>query len=425
MISHAFFLSLWISAQSTKTILISADGFRWDYYGSFATPSLDRLVQSGFRAKNLINSYATVTFPNHYTLATGLYEESHGIIDNEMFDPDFNETFNMSTIDPKWWAGAEPIWITAEKNNIKTVCVNWVGCSVPHENAILPTYWNLYDGSIPYEARIDRIVEKLTNGGAQLGLLYFEDPDHTCHMFGPDSQELKKAVERIDSAIGYLLSKIDLREVNVIFTADHGGYSVSKERVVVLEEYSDVPFEVAASGAVAHVWPLNNDQIDEALMGFSQIEPTQASCYRKQDIPSRLHYSNNRRIAPIVCMAELGWSVVKSENDKARFHLRGSHGYDASLDEESPMRPIFIAAGPDLAKRDPSDPIEPFENVGIFALVATLIGIPEDNWPSTNSTLVFANNMLERPATMPTGWVEPILIGAAFTVGLGFMVMKQ
>ena len=425
MIKHVLLFSFWCVIRSTKTILISADGFRWDYYGSFPTPSLDKIVHAGFRAKNLINSYATVTFPNHYTLATGLYEESHGIVDNEMFDPLFNETFNMSNTDPKWWAAAEPIWITAEKNNIKTVCVNWVGCSVPHENDLLPSYWNEYNGSIPYEERVDRIVDKLLNGDADLGLLYFEDPDHTCHMFGPDSDELRKAIARVDSAIGYLLSNINLDEVNVIFTADHGGYSVSKDRVVVLNEFTNVPFELAASGAVAHVWLVDENQTDEALLGFSNIDSSQASCLRKEGLPRRLHYSQNRRIAPIVCMAELGWTVVKTAEDRDRFHLKGSHGYDASLDEDSPMRPVFIAAGPDLVALAPELPIEPFENVNVFALVATLLRIPEDKWPATNSTATHIQNMMFRDGESVSRVMRPLLLGAVFTAGLGVTLMKE
>ena len=423
MITSFLFITI---AAARKTILISSDGFRWDYYGgTIPTPGLDRIRSAGLQVKNLINSYATVTFPNHYTLATGLYEESHGIIDNEMYDPVFNELFNMSTTDPKWWSQAEPIWITAEKNNIKTVCVNWVGCSIPHgTDEIRPTYWNLYNGSITYEERIDRVVDKLFSGGADLGLLYFEDPDHTCHMFGPESNELRDAVERVDSAILYLLSKVHLDTVNIIFTSDHGGTAVSKERIVVLEDYTDSPFMLAASGAVAHVWPNDISESETILKHFSSIESEKANCFLREDLPRRLHYTKNRRIGPIVCMAELGWTILKSRYDGERFELKGSHGYDAGEDDSSPMRPVFLAAGPDFVKTGLDRVLEPFENIHVFPIVATLIGLSPESWPQINGSSDPIQILLSS-SQKGSFSLEPWLLGLTFTVGMCFVLLKE
>jgi predicted AlkP superfamily pyrophosphatase or phosphodiesterase len=417
------FLSIIKYCFTEKTLLISADGFRWDYYGKYPTPSLDRIAKGGFRVKNLINTYATVTFPNHYTLVTGLYEESHGIIDNEMYDPVFNETFSMSTVDPKWWAEAEPVWVTAEKSGVKTVCVNWVGCSVPHGDGIRPTYWNNYDGSLTYERRVEKIVEHLIEGDAHLGLLYFENPDHVCHMYGPDSDELRNAVAEVDSAIGYLLEKVDIREVNVIFTSDHGGYGVAKDRIVVLEDYSSDDFRLAASGAVAHVWPLREGQKLSLLEAFQAINPEQASCFLKENLPPTLHYTHNRRIAPIVCMAELGWTVVKSQKDKQDFRLNGSHGYDSTEDDDSPMRPVFLATGPGLVRIDSYEPLPPFENIHVFAIVASLVGIPREAWPPVNGTLERIEHLLQHTSSNRESVIAPFLLGATYTFGLGLMVI--
>lgn len=405
---------------ATKTIIISSDGFRWDYYGRFETPGLDRIREKGVHVKNLANSFATVTFPNHYTLATGLYEESHGIVDNEMYDPVFNESFTMQTVDPKWWNGAEPIWVVSERVGKKAVCVNWVGCAI---EGLRPTYWNEYKGELRYEDRVDRVVEKLSDD-AELALLYFEDPDHTCHMFGPDSDELAEAIARVDSAVQYLLTKLDLETTNIIFTSDHGGYSVSKDRLIVLQEYSQMQFSLAANGAVAHVWPSDDpaEAVDELVEHFKAIDPRFAKCYRKEFVPRRLHYSENRRIAPIVCIAELGWSLVHTLEDAEKFRLKGSHGYDSSLDENSPMRPVFLAAGPDFITTGLRGTImEPFENVHIFPLLAELLRIPTEKLPSINGTLHAVESILKRGQSAGS-FVEQLLLASGFTASLAFVL---
>ena len=370
-----------------KTIIISSDGFRWDYYGRFETPGLDRLRGHGVHVKNLENAFATVTFPNHFSLVTGLYEESHGIVDNEMFDPLFEETFNMSTTDPKWWQEGEPIWVTANKSGVGSVCVNWVGCSVPIQN-IRPTKWNEYDGSIPFPDRIKRVVGSLYNSddSIDLGLVYFEEPDHSCHMHGPDSQEVRDAISKVDAAVSFLLDSVNLDEINVIFTSDHGGFQVSREKLITLSDYLDgVDYFVSADGAVAHIWFSNETLTDPILQLLADIPSEKGRCDKKQDVPTNLHYSNNRRIAPIVCVAELGWSFVSSQEAADAFLLKGSHGWDSHKDPESPMRPIFIGAGPGIVKSDRM--FEPFPSVDVYPLVHKLIGLSSDRLPDINGTI--------------------------------------
>lgn len=381
--SEMFFSFLLLRIGEGKpTILISSDGFRWDYLGRTSTPGLEKIKSTGVHAKNLINTFATVTFPNHYTMATGLYQESHGIIDNEMFDPEFNETFDMSNVDPKWWSGGEPIWKTAEKAGIKSVCVNWVGCPVEGQR---PAIWNAYDGSISYNDRVDKVVDALESGSATLGLLYFEEPDHSCHIHGTESQEVTSAILRVDRAIQRLLSRIDLNKVNVIFTADHGGVDVGNDKIVVLENFSNIDFRLASGGAVAHVWPTRVTDTEQLVADLASIPSSQANCYPRDQVPARLHYSNNRRIAPVVCIAGLGWTLFRSQAAAESFPLKGSHGYDATLDDNNPMRPVFLASGPDFVHQD--DPVDPFTNVDLFPLVAELIGLEERYFPPINGSI--------------------------------------
>lgn len=368
-------------AGGRKTIIISSDGFRWDYYGRIPTPGIDQIRMNGVQVKNLINPFATLTFPNHFTLVTGLYEENHGIVDNEMYDPHFNETFNMGTIDPKWWQEAEPIWVTAAKDGKKSVCVNWVGCSIPIQG-IRPAYWGPYDGTIKYNARVDKVADSI-NGDAELGLLYFEEPDHSAHQYGPDSSEVDEGIVKVDQAIQYLLTKVDLGNVNIIFTADHGATAVSKDRIIVLDSFTDLKFNLVASGAVAHIWHTGDESNSNRILeDLNNIDRNIAKCYLRDDIPNRLRYSKNSRIAPVVCIAELGWTLVKSRVDQEQFTMKGSHGYDSTTDESSPMRPVFVAGGPSF-KRTPveSIPEKPFESVHVFPLLIRLLDIKPEIAP--------------------------------------------
>ena len=388
---------LWIlCVQGEKTIVISSDGFRWDYYRPGEFPGIDQIRMHGVQVKNLINSFATVTFPNHFTLVTGLHEDHHGIIDNEMYDPQFDETFDMGTTDPKWWENGEPIWVTSTKAGLKSVCVNWVGCSIPIQD-IRPTYWAPFDGSIDYKERVDTIADKI-NGDAELGLLYFEEPDHSCHIYGPESDQVSTAIKKVDETMQYLLKKVDLNNVNIIFTSDHGGYEVSNKRVVVLDSFTRIPFRLVARGAVGHLWPVDeNTDFGNIMNDLDLINPDQARCFLKKDIPDRLHYSSNRRIAPVVCIATLGWTILKTHEEKDRFSLKGSHGYDSSIDVNSPMRPVFVAGGPSFKKQLASEPpFDPVQSIHVFPLLANLLNLRSESVPKVDGELESISIILKK-----------------------------
>ena len=105
-------------------ILISLDGYGWEYFQNNSLQdvrvNLDNLAMSGARSE-MLPIFPAVTFPNHYTMVTGLYAESHGIIENQMYDPILNESFSIfddSVNDPEWYLG-EPIWKTMENYLLK------------------------------------------------------------------------------------------------------------------------------------------------------------------------------------------------------------------------------------------------------------------------------------------------------------------
>lgn len=194
-------------------ILISYDGFRWDYMEKVPTPNLDWIVEHGVKAKHLTNAFVTKTFPNHFTLVTGLYEESHGLVGNTFFDPVFNETFYINSpnyLDPKWWRG-EPIWITNQKAWKKSAVIFWPGSEVKIEGQY-PTYYRNYDRDLSFEERVDFVMSMLElEDSPNFIAAYFNEPDHTGHQYGPDSPEVANVIRRMDNVTGYLLENLRTR----------------------------------------------------------------------------------------------------------------------------------------------------------------------------------------------------------------------
>lgn len=200
--------------ENPIVILISFDGFRWDYLYKTKTPTLSWLAKNGVSA-TIINNFVTKTFPNHYSIVTGMYEERHGLINNYMYDPVYNETFAPKTTDPKWFNAAEPVWITNEKQGggRLSAVINWVGSSTPihgrRANFSMP-----YNKSIPFKTRIDMILNQLDKEpSANFLAVYFEEPDHTGHKYGPNSSQVIEAIKRMDNITNYLVQGLQERNL--------------------------------------------------------------------------------------------------------------------------------------------------------------------------------------------------------------------
>jgi len=366
--------------QAEQTvILISFDGFRWDYPERAETPHFDFLVENGVRAAGLIPSFPTKTFPNHYTIVTGLYPDHHGIVANSMHDRGTDKRFRISdrqAVQSSFWWGGEPIWVTAEKQGIIAASYFWVGSEAPIAGR-QPTYWFQYDGSTPNRERIDQVLNWLAlpeKERPRLILLYFSLTDDMGHGYGPESVQVAEAVATADSLLGYLsagLRKAGLFEnTNLIVTSDHGMAATSQERVIFLDDYLDLKtVSVVDWSPVAMINPktLEAESIVEKLKGAHP----RLNVFLKSELPRNLHFGEHERIPDVVAYADAGWSISsRAYFDKNPERLDGgTHGYSP---EAQSMHAIFIAKGPAF-RSDVRFPA--FANIHVYELLAAVLGI--------------------------------------------------
>ncbi|KAK6183339.1 hypothetical protein SNE40_010840 [Patella caerulea] len=370
------------------------DGFRWDYLENIDTPNFDSFAAQGVKVRYMNNTFIPETFPCHFTMVTGLYEESHGIVGNYMYDPIFNESFGLSTHDSKWWEAGEPIWITATKKNKKSATHFWPGSEVEF-NGVRPAIWLQYNETIPFEKRIETVVDWFANKGVHFATLYFHEPDRTGHKYGPDSQEIKDKVKYMDGLLGSLI--LGLREnklwdsINVIITSDHGMASVDVDnKLVDINDYvpANTVKMVPRDGAVIQILP-EDGQEDVVFQALKAKEnEMHATVYKKDDIPERYHYKNNRRVAPIVAIAEEGWLISDKPKKYSKLHSLGGHGYDNRF---MSMKPIFLAHGPNFKVNYKQESIE---SVDIYPLICKLLGVnaaPNNGSLSNTAAMLKAN----------------------------------
>ncbi|XP_067126662.1 ectonucleotide pyrophosphatase/phosphodiesterase family member 5-like [Centruroides vittatus] len=371
-----------------KVLLISFDGFRWDYYKNYKTPNLDYLAKTGVHAPTgILAAFATKTFPNHYSIITGLHQESHGIVDNTMYDPVFNKSFRMhNTKDSAWWGG-EPIWVTARKQGMRVGVYFWPSSDIKIQN-IRPNYFFKYNIKTPFEKRIDTAVNWLANDQVEIALVYFNQPDNIGHKTGAMSEGVRKTVESLDKLVGYLLEKLLekflLDRVNLIITSDHGMANITKkEHLIALEKYVHLKREVKwipAGGPVVGILP-QEGKLDIVYNKLKHAHPNM-SVYKKEEIPERWHYKNHRRIMPILAVADEGYLIARKYRENSTL---GQHGYDNNL---TSMRPIFFARGPDFKENYKT---RSFDITNIYPLICYLLGI---NSAPNNGSLTEVSHML-------------------------------
>lgn len=359
-------------AQERYVVLVSMDGFRWDYPSLYHTPNLDRIAKKGVKAKSLIPSFPSVTFPNHYTIVTGLYPDHHGLVNNNFYDSTLQMSYsitNRKAVEDKRFYGGEPIWNTAGKQGLKTASYFWVGSETPI-NDMQPTYWKKYDAKISFESRIDTVIKWLSlphKDRPRLVLLYFSEPDHVSHTFGPVNKNTKKVVEHMDSLIGELTKKLkktpNSKNTDLIIVSDHGMGAIEESKNIVIDTYitKDWCKQIEGYNPFYTILPEPGyeDSILHKLKGEEHLH-----IWRKTEVPSYLNYGSNPRIFPILVLADSSYSLTWSYK---KIEKGGAHGYDF---RNSDMHGIFYAIGPDF-KRNLTT--APFQNIQIYNIIAKLL----------------------------------------------------
>ncbi|AHY59737.1 ectonucleotide pyrophosphatase/phosphodiesterase [Stenotrophomonas rhizophila] len=365
-------------ATTPKLLLVSIDGLRADMLDRGITPNLSRLVDGGVRARWMTPSYPSLTFPNHYTIVTGLRPDHHGIIHNSMHE-DALGSFRLSkreaVTDARWWGG-EPIWVGAEKAGVRTATLSWPGSEAAIQG-VRPSQWRTYDASVPLPDRVDQVlgwVGQTDVDAPRLVTLYMEQVDHAGHDHGPDSPEYAAAIGEVDQAIGRLLDGLQARglenSTNVIVVSDHGMASVPDGQTIAIEDMVDptIATDVSMGQSVGFApLPGKRREAEKVLLGAH----AQYDCWTRQTLPARWHYGSNPRIPPIVCQMHEGWNALSRASVATRAPgTRGSHGYDNALPS---MRAVFIARGPSFKQ---GQTIAGFDNVDVYPLLTRLLGVP-------------------------------------------------
>jgi predicted AlkP superfamily pyrophosphatase or phosphodiesterase len=374
------------------TILISLDGFRADFLKRGITPRLNAFIEEGVSPVYMLPSFPSVTFPNHYTLVTGLYPESHGVVGNTFWDPEMQQEFYYTdparSMQGKWWGG-EPLWVTAETQGIRTAIHMWPG-SEAHIMDVEPSFLDKYNGNEPLSSKVDRVLELLDKPGLedenanvadmrpQLIAAYVPNVDTDGHKYGPNSTEIRTTINNVDKMLDELFTGLEERNltqvVNVVVVSDHGMATTSTERLIQLDNIID-------TNLIEHIdgWPLYGlrpkDPADlqglyDKLASEAADNPAFDVYLRDVNMPKRYHFSNNQRIAPLWIVPKTGWAIVTKDefnvqDAKAKqliYHPRGLHGYDH---EHPLMRAIFVARGP-------SFPHAPNSRVEVFRMCLSI-----------------------------------------------------
>jgi len=363
------------SPSEQYVIMLSMDGFRWDYAARNPTPWLDYLARHGVMADYIKPVFPSKTFPNHYSMATGLYPDNHGIVDNNFTCPRLGpyRISDRNAVENGSFYHGEPIWVTAEKQNVIAASYFWVGSEAPVKG-MHPTYWKRYDGNVPFSDRIDTVISWLQRPVEQrprLITFYFQEPDVLGHSAGPESQEVDRLVVHLDSLVGSLITKLRqlpiYDRVNLIVTSDHGMSETSPERYVNLSEFTPREWYVRTHGGnpMLHVTP-REGMIDSVVSILSKVD--NISVWKKQDVPARLNFGNNERIEQLVILADSTWSIGWGK-PRADFYTGGAHGWDNAKKD---MHAIFYAMGPAFKQNHRHPAIEV---VDLYPLIARIMGL--------------------------------------------------
>ncbi|XP_076863978.1 ectonucleotide pyrophosphatase/phosphodiesterase family member 7-like [Brachyhypopomus gauderio] len=413
------------STGRTKLLLISFDGFRWDYDQDVDTPNLDAMALEGVKAPYVTPSFFTMTSPTHFTLLTGKYIENHGVIHNMWFNTSTlqKKPYYQTQFVNEWWDnGSLPVWITAQRQGLRTGSLHFPGTAstyqgeAPVMKEVEPALYN-YSNETAWQENVDKVIGGwFRDEGLDFVTMYFGEPDSTGHKHGPDSPQRRKMVEQVDRTVGYLRRSVQDHglsdHLNIIITADHGMTTVFRNGLVkeiVLSKiqnftFQDLDFHLVDYGPSGLLLP-KEGKLEKVYKALKGAHP-HLHVYKKEEMPQRLHFANNSRILPIILWADQGYVI--NGYFPVQFN-KGEHGFD---NHDLDMKPFFRAVGPDFRR---NVVVEPFESVNIYPLMCHLLGItPEPN----DGNLDFTRAML-RSSEPPGDRAPSSNVLSSVFIGLG------
>ncbi|KAI9249969.1 alkaline-phosphatase-like protein [Helicostylum pulchrum] len=386
---------------ASTVILISFDGFRPDYLNRGVTPNLKQFANDGIMASYMHPAFPPSTFPNHWTLVTGLYPEAHGIVANLFYDPDIDSVFShsnsTSTADRRWWKG-EPIWTTSRINGRRTGSIMWPGSETNYNP---PDMVVKYNGTMSTKEKMETTLSWLDlpyDSRPQVITIYCPQIDQEGHRTGPHDAKMNKYIEEADTSIGYLLSELKERNLDshahVVIVSDHGMADVTDKKLIFYDDILSP--EVLKHVGDREALPLLDlrpspgapkdtvQKIYDQLYNYTQtVKEPRFQVYLREDVPDRFHYKHSNRITPVVAIPDVGYSfVTHAQVDEKGFQKGGNHGYDNLAVD---MRAIFMAKGPKIDRvYKQGTVLAPFFNTEVYGLLTELLNMDA---PPNNGTL--------------------------------------
>ena len=361
-------------APKPCVIMLSLDGFRSNYPDMVHLATFDSLARVGVRAEYLKPAFPSITFPNHYTLATGLYPDNHGIVANSFYDPKSGKHYSIgdrSAVEDASFYGGEPLWVTAEKQGVRTASFFWVGSEAPI-SGIYPSYWKKYDQKVSFSDRIGTVMSWLSlpeDKRPQLILLYYHEPDASGHQYGPESEEVKKCLVDLDHKLAEFTGKLKqlpcFSGIDFIVVSDHGMEATNRIRSVNLSDYLDTAwFSHIKGSSPVLMFKAKGENTQKAFNALKLIP--HCRIWKSDEMPHELHYGKNPRTLDFVLLAENGWSIKLRDDDRIP---AGSHGYDP---DDKKMPAIFYASGPSFKTGYAAKGIN---TIDIYPLITRLLNI--------------------------------------------------
>ncbi|XP_063309499.1 ectonucleotide pyrophosphatase/phosphodiesterase family member 7 [Pelobates fuscus] len=411
-----------------KLLLISFDGFRWNYDHDVDTPNLDNMANDGVRAEYLTPAFITITSPCHFTLLTGRYIENHGVIHNMYFNTTSGEkkTYLPTQGISMWWDnGSLPIWITAQRQGFKVGSLFFPGGNATYggeevEVKKVENQGHNYGNETEWKENVETVMGWFTEQDLDFVALYFGEPDGVGHKYGPETQERKDMVSQVDRMVGYIRSRVVHygleSRLNIIITADHGMATVVKgtEEILLRDvanfKFTDLQFQLLDYGPTGFLVP-KEGKLEEVYQALKNSHP-KLHVYKKEEVPSRLHYSKHERITPLFLYGDPGYVI----HGMAKFQFnKGEHGFD---NEAMDMKTIFRAVGPSFKK---GLLVKSFESVHIYALMCELLGIvpePHDGSLSVTQDMLLSTSSSE--GSLPDSLFNATI---GLTAVLGFLLL--